>query len=279
MRITLVRLFFLIACVGSVQAAPHSESTSQDKPGWWWYQQTPKPTSPESTEVPAQSRRELPPPPPLSELLQKHPDEIKALLEDYKKEAVWKPTPENVRDYYIIQDAARRKALAFTAVSGMVMLQNPNMNVAAEYPVNPPGISAKARRKYNEIQKYLATKRNEHALIMFTQEHCEYCVEQRASVRYFADKTGWKIKEVDIVKTPAVAARFGIKQTPTIIVIQRNSTRWMPVALGVESGDYIEQNTYRAVKLLRGEITPEQFYTLEFERGGVFDPTAAGEQP
>ena len=51
------------------------------------------------------------------------------------------------------------------------------------------------------------------------------------------------------------------------------SVKSLPVAVGVTTLDEIEQRLYRGIRLLGGEITPEEFNMYEYQRGGGFDPS------
>lgn len=56
-----------------------------------------------------------------------------------------------------------------------------------------------------------------------------------------------------------------------MILIYSKSQDFIPVASGVTSLNEIEERLYRGIKLLRGEITPEEYSMYEFQRGGGFD--------
>ena len=75
-----------------------------------------------------------------------------------------------------------------------------------------------------------------------------------------------------------MAAQFQVSITPTIIIIQRGGTNYMPVSAGVASVAEIEDGTYRAIRALKGETSPENFDMYEFQRGGGFDPSARHQQ-
>lgn len=264
-------LLAAILAVLSVQTMAMVGTTSE-KRGYWWYMETPKEEPTEEETKP--ERQELPPLPSRAELMDMHPDDLSEMQEKYQKQAVWRPTPEHVRDYYIVQDVIRRKAVAYMAVTGLVMLQNPDLNVAKEYPITGPGRKAVTRVRKQTLGNALQGYRKKYALIMFSKRGCEYCVVQQQALKLFQDRHGWVIKEVDIERSPQAGQRFGVEFTPMTILIERGSKNWMPVAVGVESVPVIEENIYRGIRLLRGDTAPEQFYTLEYEEGGTFDPTA-----
>ena len=59
--------------------------------------------------------------------------------------------------------------------------------------------------------------------------------------------------------------------TPTLILIQKGNQDYLPVSAGVISADEIEDKAYRAVRLLKGDISPEEYSLYEFQKGGGFD--------
>jgi hypothetical protein len=48
-----------------------------------------------------------------------HPDDFEKFAESLKKKAVRNPSEENVKEYYEVQEIARKKALAFTKCPGI----------------------------------------------------------------------------------------------------------------------------------------------------------------
>jgi conjugal transfer pilus assembly protein TraF len=240
--------------------------------GYHWYEE---PVKPSDSEDPMKKERQpLPPPPLAAEMMDMHPDDLKAMLENYLKEAVWLRTPESVLAYYRIQDVVRRKAAGFTAVSNMVMLQNPKLSGASQYPITSPGRKAELQQRASNQSEYLANYRGKYALALFSTLECPYCDPQRNILKLVSDRTGLELTEVNINENPNAQARFDVQVTPMVILIERNSERWMPLAVGVESATKITANAYRAIRYLRGETTPEQFLTPEYRQGGFFDPGA-----
>jgi conjugal transfer pilus assembly protein TraF len=113
--------------------------------------------------------------------------------------------------------------------------------------------------------------RDEFALVMFVRPGCEFCEEERKIVKWFTNTTGWIVKEVDITRQPELANRFGVTITPSLILIQKGNKEYMPVSAGVAAANEIEEKTYRTVRLLKKEITPEEYSLYEFQRGGSYD--------
>jgi conjugal transfer pilus assembly protein TraF len=261
----------LTAQSGSIANAEVA-SKADEKRGFWW-KKAPPPPEAESEQGGTEQYPDLPPPPPEAELDKLHPKQVEQLIGDYRAYAVWKNTPEHVEWYFQLQDFARRKAVAFMNTTELVMLTRSDLNVNTQYPATTPGRDARVRMREESINRRLASDRSAAAIVLLTRQGCEYCEAQRSALKYFQEKHGWEIKEVDIGENPQVAARFATDYVPTTVVIFRGSDEWRPVAVGVESVPRIEEGIYRSLRLHAGETTPEQYTVKEEEDGGVFDPT------
>lgn len=246
-------------------------SEAAEKRGWWWYVDPPS----AETVAEAPERQPLPPLPPTETLMGLHPDEFRPLMEAYKKESIWRPTVENVGAYYRLEDVARRRAAGWAAVKHLVMLQNPALAVSAQYPITGAGTRARTRQQQDDLAGVLSGARDEFGLVFLVQAGCPYCKAQRPILGRLASRFGWQVAEVDVAERPEAAERFGVETTPTILLVRRGDNRFLPVAIGVEDQPTLAQNLYRGIRLMRGEIRPEQFFTLDTEAGGPFDPLAA----
>jgi len=252
---------------GTLANDDNCNERSQAK-GYWFY--CVKETEDEAKEV----RKELPPPPAHSEMMSMHPDDLSELQEKYLKEAVWKPQPQKVLAYYTIQDVIRRKSLGFTSVSQVVMLENPAMNAYGQYNKTNPGRNVRTKVRQEETSRRLQQFRKNYALVMFTQQTCPFCYTQRNILNHFSQRHGWNVREIDIRKYPNAAAKFNVTMTPVTIVISKDSEKWMPIAVGEEALPTLEDNAYRAVRYLKGETSPDQFLNMQYEMGGINDPSA-----
>ncbi|WP_339145168.1 conjugal transfer protein TraF [Pseudoalteromonas galatheae] len=249
-----------------------SQGTLDDKlkRGYWWGEKV-EPIDKEAEEYP------IPPPnPKTDELLKMHPSKLREMEEQYREYAIWVKTPEATRDYWTVVDAARRQARSFTALTAVTMLQNPELNARTQNPITNAGRAAKRQLRDNSVNKRLIEVRDDFALVMFTQPGCPYCELQRNTLKFFTEKHYWPYKEIDITRNPSLAERFNVTTTPVTILVKKDTDKWMNIAVGPESVPNIEDNAYRAVRLMSGETTPQQFYTPEYMDGGFFDPQPKG---
>ncbi len=125
-------------------------------------------------------------------------------------------------------------------------------------------------------RSYLRSKGNEFALVMFSRASCGYCRVQWPLIQRFQDEMGWQVSQMDLDRRPDLKNRFGVEVTPTTMIIRRGSSQRMVIANGVEAYPNLIQTAYQAVKLLSGDIRPEQFLTGAGEEDGFFDALANG---
>lgn len=241
-----------------------AQGSFEERRGYWFNKETKEPE--DSTYA------DLGPPPSESELASMHPKQVEKLIEDYRQFALWKTEPTHVEWYYRLQDHARRRSLAFMNVTEYVMLRNADLNMNSEYPTNTPGQNARVAARDSALKQRLARERDSAALVFLTQPGCGYCDAQRAVLKYFQDAHGWAIREIDITQDALAVTRFGTDYTPTTILIFRDNKDWVPVAVGSESLPKLEESVYRSLRLARGEISPQQFTTREYQDGGMNDP-------
>jgi len=245
------------------------------KRGWWWYEKVPEKKKNDETkgrEKPERSPR-------LSDytmegLWEMYPDDFQALLMAFQKKAVRSPSEENVREYYTVQDIARRKSLAFANATAAVMQKYPDLSVASDYPITAPGRNAEVAEQVGEIESRIRSAREEFALLYFFSLGCRYCAQQGAILEHFVEKYGWEIRGINTEGEPGVSSVFGIETTPTLLLVYRGSSDHITVSTGVASLTEIEEKLYRGIRLLKNEIAPEDYSLYEFQRGGAFDVKA-----
>jgi len=255
--------------------APYYEDA---KRGWYWYEQYLEKVKKEEEKKEKEKKEtvkkhRLPDLKdyPIEKLWDMHPDDFQELLMDFQKKAVMRPSEGNVADYYYIQDVARRKSLAFANVAATVIQKRPDLNLEKDYPTAQPGRQALTRQRRNEIVKGIEEARNNFGLIYFYSPTCEYCMEESKILAYFEKRYGWEIKKVNITEEPELAQLFSVDIVPHIVMVYDKSLDPITISSGVIALDDMEDKIYRSARLLRGEITPEEYSIYEFQRGGGFD--------
>ncbi len=258
------------------------------KRGWYWYETTPpqpeKPKAglppPAQPPVPPQQNRKENEPKryptlqeyPIEKLWTMDPKEFAAVLDGFKARAAVNPTESNVKDFLIVQDVATRKALAFANVASYVVQKNPELSMEKDVPLASPGRTALLKAQSDEIGATLAGAREDFALVYFKKDTCQYCAAQNGILDSFHSRHALPIKVVDVDENPSGAARFNVQTVPTLLLVKGGEDKPFPVSTGVISGGDLERRVWNAVRLMRGDITPEQWDMYENERGGMQDP-------
>jgi conjugal transfer pilus assembly protein TraF len=200
-----------------------------------------------------------------------------------QKNAVQAPTEQNILKYLVLQDVARRKALAYTnATMYVTQKYGELLNVGQVYPMAGPGVTARVQMQKREIIQTISRAGKDYALLFFVKPGCGFCTKQAGILRYFRDKYHWPIKTVDINTNTNAAARFNITMTPTLLLIKKGGDAYMPVSVGVIALSELERKLYRAIRHLQGNTGGDNFLMYDFQRGSALDPTSIlnkGKQP
>lgn len=245
---------------------------SQPRQGYWWYE---TPSKDENLEPAAELPRK-PAIPPMAELATWTPPRIRKLIEDQRDYAATVLTVDAVADFWRLEDFARRKARAFAGVTQLAMLQNPQLNSKSSNPMVGDARDQLTAYKDTTRTSYLRAHSGEFALVMFSRTSCGYCRVQWPIVQRFQDEMGWQVTLMDLDRRPDLGNRFGVEVTPTTMIIRRSSQQRMVIASGVEAYPTLSQMAYQAVRLLTGDVRPEQFMTGPGQEGGFFDALANG---
>lgn len=207
-----------------------------------------------------------------------YPDDFQKLLKGFLKQAVQEPSEENVTQYYILQDIARRKALMFTNVTSFVMNKYGFLNLNKDNPMSALGSTMKFRQQLREIARYIDSAADEFALLYFYKEGCPYCMAQDSALKHFLFRhPTWQIKKINYMQNQLLAASFGVDITPSLVLIYKYSEDYFPVSYGFTTTNMIERNIYRGIKYLKGEAKPENWTLFNFQKGGAFDTTTVPE--
>lgn len=266
----MTRALALLAAAGLLlPATARAEDTIRQ--GYWWYRAKPDPAETPPDDVPT-----APLIPPMAELARWSPPRIAKLIADQRDYAATVLTVEAVSDFWRLEDFARRKARAFAGVTQLAMLAYPELSAKSANPMIGDARDALGAQKDAMRRAYLRSRGPEFALVMFSRSSCGYCGVQWPILQRFQEETGWQIIREDLDRRPELGARFGVEVTPTTMVIRRNSAQRMVIANGVEAFPTLIQTAYQAVKLLSGDIRPEQFLTGAGEENGFFDALANG---
>ena len=205
-----------------------------------------------------------------------HPDDFTELTEKINKKAVQYPTEENLLETIILNDIARRKSVAFAGVYTLVTQKHPQYNSLDSYPTNNPGRLALRDTMQDSISEVLASAKDDFGLIIFTRDYCRFCEAQKAIIdRYLHLNYQWNVKEANIsndFQSAKMAESMGVDTVPAVFLIYRLTGESMPISTGVMSFDELRNKLYWAIRYMRKEVSPEQYFLYDFQEGSGRDP-------
>lgn len=269
------KLLFLLSFMLVSHLAVANPSPAKKERGRYWYEE-PKAEEPKEEVAalqPTQETYSRPELPPMAEIMEMHPKQIEALYDEVNDFHTMKPTVDTAVDLLVLDNVLAKKMRAAAAVKQLAVLKNPALSGQFENPIAPSIKNISNQKQSMIVHERLINDREEFAFIVFTQPSCGACKIFRNTLGLFQDKYGWGIKEYNIHDNIELVNRFNVYGTPTTILVRRNSDDWIPVAQGAEPFTNLVKNTSQGVRLLRGEITPEQWFTSDVQTDSYFDPS------
>lgn len=263
-------LFLITASVNAL--AINWDSPTANK-GYWNYEINKKPIKDNKH---SQLPKAPPPPPALPTtkiLMQMHPKQIQILVKQWRGHAIHTLKLSDVSQYLRVQDVARKKAASYAAVVGLISQTNPELSLADEVPITGAGRQVQFNMRRANMDSYLLAHNNSFGLLYFSSDSCEFCRVQDGVLSRFVDEFNYHTKVIDFNKNPVLASKFNISQTPSILLVARGSKKWIPISFGVASMPQIKESIYRAIRFIKKEIKPTQFFTNEIDIGTGLDPS------
>ena len=237
--------------------------------GWYSYERLPEPeeAKPEPAEAPKKSLDLT-----YQQMWEMPVDQFKEYIKQVIKTTIENPTLENAAKYLAVVDISRRKSAQFAGVVSMAGRMNPQYAVYDAAPTTIPGMRQVNSQRHDEIEELLQSAREEFALIVFEQQGCGFCAQQRQILDYFIAQYGWPVRFYDINEHPKAVQVFGIERTPSIILVYQKTGAHIPISWGIIGKQDLQRQIYRSVRYMRGETEPGQWAMYEFQRGSGADP-------
>ncbi|MGA9535829.1 MAG: conjugal transfer protein TraF [Desulfobacterales bacterium] len=198
------------------------------------------------------------------DLFDLHPDQFAVVIDARLKHAVHRPTEENVLSFLEATDVAKKKSRMMANVAGYVAMQNPRLTGESRYPYSQPGRSAYLQQRSKKIQASLENFRDRYAIIAFNQAGCGHCEAQEEILAHFEYLNHWTVRRIDISQNPALAAKFQVEMTPTLLLVSRATQESQIISSGVIALDQLNKRIYQLVRLMEGRADPQQFYQMDF---------------
>lgn len=113
-----------------------------------------------------------------------------------------------------------------------------------------------------DINRYLINNSNQYAFLYFTKTGCSYCDDQKLILKQFIMTVPWQIREVNISNRPDVGQRFDIEVTPTLVLVSKNTDKYVPLTKGVQTSEFIKNSTVRGIALLKNSVPKKNIYLI-----------------
>lgn len=249
MKLILVMFLFLHGCWGNF--------LNDHATGWWWYQNIPEENKDPVMTTP-----------------QKQDPKVKTLSpkeqqESYGKELAnrlakaWlNPTPDNVRNYQVMQQDMLEKSNQFANTWAVNLLKHPELDHTLKAPVNQKAIHLKAdqdqKAKINAIQELAS----QFGLFFFFGGECAYCHQFAPTVKAFGAKYNWQVMAISVdgqsvPDFPNAELDNGLYESwklttlPVVVAVNPTTGEAIPIAQGMISLSEMEDRIMLMIKQRR----------------------------
>lgn len=261
MLTALTVIVFLINLCASATAGWYDDPR-QGRVGWYGYQKYENKKEQEKEakkEESRQERIETTKWPTYEEALKMKPSELKKWLQRAAEEAVANPTEKNVLRWATYMKATREKSLAFAGAVAWVLQNHPELTYNQYFPIVFPAKRALLVEKTKEIEGRLRQESEDFALILFVSKDAPYTKGAMSICKYFAQKYGWRVEIVDADENPLLARAMGVTYIPQAWVISRKGYKPFLAMTGIVSLKDLERAIYKGIKIVKGEMSPEEY--------------------
>lgn len=226
-----------------------------------WYKYEPEAVIPDNKTFDNLTYKPLQKPilPSTEELSVMPPKEFAKLLEVVKDYALSYRTLENFDMFAKMRTIMVARSLEFANVATLWSQLNPEDTTESWFPTSGFGQDT-YRTQANQLRiDYIRSNKDNFGLIYFFRTDCQYCQKQTPIIQYFEDETGWSVKQVNTNDMPEAMLRFNVQTVPTIILLERESKKFMLLSSGLMTYEEIEERLYRTIKYLKGETDEKNF--------------------
>lgn len=228
-RSTLFLLFLPLIVWGSPIAHPFYDEKAQ---GWFWKEKIPDPPKAPEPERPKA-------PEPLSSPPSRSPSDepltsawFRAHLGTIRDAALDDPSPEKVRQYFLLQKVLLDKAQRFAESAKRVVFQDPNLDERAHHASTPSALALEHQAQHDARHIDLSLIGKKAGLLFIFRSDCRYChlmaplintLCQRTEIRLYSvslDGGGLPgLPEESVLTDPALGQKLNLTVTPTLFLM------------------------------------------------------------
>lgn len=180
-------------------------------------------------------------------------EEERSSLQQLLSLAVLSPTPTNVENYLQAQKKWIDQSAQFAQTWHHVLLTNPLLGDFLTNPTTSFGIQARKDLETLKRKQLLSHLSKTHFLLFIFRGNDPYSSKAAEVVQLFASMNNWKVKAVSLDGIPlevfpecdldkGISQVIGVQATPSMFVIDPESTQVVPVGAGLVSVSELETN-------------------------------------
>lgn len=218
--------------------------------GWHWYKD--RIIKKELKKNPKKTKQET--------MTQK--ESINKEMEDYKKEldyrmnkAILYPTPQNVKNFMMMNMDMLNRSNRFKEVFEYVLYNSAKLDPTVKNPTSQVALPVYYQQEKIKLENTLKKLSKTYGLFFFYSGNCPYCHKMAPIVKNFAAQYNWEVKAISMdggklaefpnaVTDNGAARILNIQNLPALMAVDPVSEKVIPLSFGIASQDIIERRAY-----------------------------------
>lgn len=177
-------------------------------------------------------------------------------------EAALKQDPELAHDVVYLTNFLRERSLNFAYNYNLFAVSNPKFNIAGLTGTGNWGWRRALAIKIRYVRNYIRDHSEHIGLYYFFSAYCPYCREESPIIQEFADEYGVNVLGIskdecagevsNCVVRPDLFDKFGISETPTIVLVYKNGSevKFVPVGSGLTSETQLRDRVFQFLHII-----------------------------
>jgi thiol-disulfide isomerase/thioredoxin len=208
--------------------------------GWFWFEQ--------AQEIKTKRNDNI-----TSEEAAKEIEDLRINMDQTRNIMITRPTSKNVLNYIKLEQKMWSRALKLDEAFREAKFKYPEYFDKLSDPTNIHAVKFKRKIEREKLEKNIRSFASKYDLVLFSKEDCKYSKSFSPVLQKFGSEYGFLVEEVSIKgeltgyfvgkKIPNLAAKLGIKETPTIVAISKKGDKAFEMIRGYASISELQEYT------------------------------------
>lgn len=254
-----ISYFFILVLISFKSLAKAPTFYDRKSEGWHWYKD--KIIEKELKKTPQKSLKETRA---QKEAINKEMEAYKQELDYRLNRAILYPTPQNVRNWMVMNLDMMNKSERFKNVFEWVIYNNPKLDSSIENPTSQAALPVYYQLERQKVENTLKRLSKTYGLFYFYSSQCPYCHKMAPIVKNFAAQYNWEVKAIsvdggkiqefpDAVLDNGAAQKLNIQSFPSLIAVDPIEEKIIPLSYGFATQDQIERRAYVLANFKEGQ--------------------------